>query len=474
MTIAILSLIIIGYILIATEHRTHINKATIAMFTGVVCWILFMSVGSDYVMKVHGQDFVEWSGGAASTSLLVKQYIASNVFIRYGAAICGIVLYLLATMNIVSVLNTNNCFDFITQLLRTPNSKQLLWILVTATFLISANLDNLTTTMLMLMIMRKVVAETRLRMWLGSAIVIAANCGGAFTVIGDVTSLVVWTKGAVTPTDFSAALVIPSIIATVVPTLLISFALPERVALVRPTSIYRGDAYSLPLWQRAVLLVIGIGGLWFIPTFHRITLLPPFLGALCVLGVLWVLHEIFNHRYITTEQPTEVSGDRQFQFASLQMIMYFVGVFLSVCVLVETGVMTSISAWCDQWIHNIYIMSIAIGCISSVLDNIALVLTAINIYPVLETPALAGSALSPDYLQNFLINGSYWYLIAYSGCVAGCLLPIGNLPGYMLMKAENVGITWYARRILPKVLIGWLLGLGAYFIFDLLDFIMHF
>jgi Na+/H+ antiporter NhaD/arsenite permease-like protein len=119
-------------------------------------------------------------------------------------------------------------------------------------------------------------------------------------------------------------------------------------------------------------------------------------------------------------------------------------------------------------------MSIAIGCISSVLDNIALVLTAINIYPVLETPALAGSALSPDYLQNFLINGSYWYLIAYSGCVAGCLLPIGNLPGYMLMKAENVGITWYARRILPKVLIGWLLGLGAYFIFDLLDFIMHF
>ena len=167
MTIAILSLIIIGYILIATEHRTHINKATIAMFTGVVCWILFMSVGSDYVMKVHGQDFVEWSGGAASTSLLVKQYIASNVFIRYGAAICGIVLYLLATMNIVSVLNTNNCFDFITQLLRTPNSKQLLWILVTATFLISANLDNLTTTMLMLMIMRKVVAETRLRMWLG-------------------------------------------------------------------------------------------------------------------------------------------------------------------------------------------------------------------------------------------------------------------------------------------------------------------
>ena len=309
---------------------------------------------------------------------------------------------------------------------------------------------------------------------MAGAIVIAANCGGAFTVIGDVTSLVVWTKGAVTPTDFSAALVIPSIIATVVPTLLISFALPERVALVRPTSIYRGDTYSLPLWQRAVLLVIGIGGLWFIPTFHRITLLPPFLGALCVLGVLWVLHEIFNHRYITTEQPTEVSGDRQFQFASLQMIMYFVGVFLSVCVLVETGVMTSISAWCDQWIHNIYIMSIAIGCISSVLDNIALVLTAINIYPVLETPALAGSALSPDYLQNFLINGSYWNVIAYSGCVAGCLLPIGNLPGYMLMKAENVGITWYARRILPKVLIGWLLGLGAYFIFDLLDFIMHF
>ena len=215
------------------------------------------------------------------------------------------------------------------------------------------------------------------------------------------------------------------------------------------------------------MLVVGLGGLWFIPTFHRITLLPPFLGALCVLGVLWVLHEVMNHRRIMSNQPLEVSDERQFQFASLQMIMYFVGVFMCVALLIETGVMSSISAWCDEWIHNIYIMSIAMGAISAVLDNIALVLTAINIYPVAENISALSPALDPEYASSFLPNGQYWHLIIYSGCVAGCLLPIGNLSGYALMKAENVSILWYARHILLKVILGWFVGLGVYFLVDL-------
>lgn len=468
MIIAILTLILCSYLLIATEHITHINKATIAMFAGVVGWILFMCTGSDFVMKMHGEGLTQWAGSLGATSQVVKEYIASHIFVRYAADLGAIALFLLATMNIMSVLNADGCFDPIPQWLRTRNSRHLLWGLVAFTFVLSANVDNLTTTILMLMLMRKLVADRRSRLWLGSAIAIAANCGGAFTVIGDVTSLVVWTKGAVTPTNFSAALILPSLVATIIPVAFISHSMPQHIDLIRPTTTYRGDCEPLASWQRWVLLVIGLGGLWFIPTFHRITLLPPFLGALCVLGVLWVVHEVFNHRQIKSGQPVSILGERQFQFASIQTIMYFVGVFLCVCVFIETGVMQAISTWCDQWIHNIYLMSLAMGCLSAFLDNVALVLTAINIYPVLpDAASVAAGVANPEYVEAFLQNGQYWHLIIYSGCVAGCLLPIGNLAGYELMKAEEMTIGWYVQHVMPKVLVGWLAGLGVYFMVDM-------
>ena len=467
MTIAIVCIIFFSYLLIATEHITNINKAVISMFAGTLVWILFMSTGTDFVLKMHAQDFAIWLGTPAHTSQLVKEFIASQVFTRYGADLCGIVLFMLATMNIVSVLSANGCFDFIAEWARARDSRVVLWVLVAFTCLLSANLDNLTTTVLMLMTMRSILPETRWRMWFGSAIVIAANCGGASTVIGDLTSLVVWTKGAVTPTSFTAALILPALVATVVPTALIASALPEHIELVRPTARYRGDSSPLRAWQRALMLVVGIGGLWFIPTFHRITLLPPFLGALCVLGVLWVLHEIMNHRQIATNQPLSTTSDRQFRYASIQTIMYFVGIYMTVSVMIETGIMQSISAWCDEWIHNIYLMSLAMGVISAALDNIALVLTAINIYPVATEAATLTNLNDPAYAEAFLQNGQYWHLIIYSGCVAGCLLPIGSVSGYALMKAEGVTIAWYARRIMPKVLLGWVLGLATYFLVDL-------
>ena len=467
MTIAILSLILIGYVLIAHEHITHINKATIAVFAAAVGWILFMCTGTEFVLKMHGPEFAAFTGGSAFDSETVKEFIAQHVFVRYAADICSIVLYLLATMNIVNVLNSNGCFDFITDTVRAKDSRVLLWGLVGFTCLLSVNLDNLTTTVMMLMIMRRIVSQTRWRMWIGSAIVIAANCGGVITVIGDPTSLVVWTKGAVTPWDFTKALFLPALMATIIPTFFISRSLPETLEIYRPTTSYRGDSSPLALWQRIMMLTVGLGGLWFIPTFHRITLLPPFLGALCVLGVLWVLHEVMNHQRIKTGQPLYVNEDRSFQYTNLQMIMYFAGIFMCVGLLVETGVMSSLSAWCDEWIHNIYIMSAAIGLISSVLDNIALVLTAINIYPVAENIASLSPALAPDYAQSFLENGQYWHLIIYSGCVTGCLLPIGNLSGFLLMKAEDVSIAWYVKHIMPKVLLGWAVGLAVYFLVDL-------
>ena len=436
MSIAILCLILCCYVLICFEHVTHVNKATIALFAGVVSWILLMIMGSvDHV----------------------------NAFTTHGADMCGIALFLLATTHIALLLDVNNCFDFIPSIIRTRNSTHILWGMVLFTFLLSTNIDNLTATVLMLMIMHKVVDEGRWRMWVGAAIVIAANCGGACSVIGDVTSLTIWCKGAITPTDFSMALVPSAVVATVVPTFFISLALPERLEVVRPTFLYRGDMYRHPLWQRIVLLVVGLGGLWFIPSFTRITQLPPYLGALSVLGVLWVSHELFNLHQIRTDQPMEVSGLRRLSNAGVQTIMYFVGIYMAVTALIETGTMASLSEWCDEWIHNIYVMSLAMGAISAFLDNIALVLTGANIYPVLQDATATLSGMDPEYLQAFLKDGGYWHLIIYSGCIGGCLLPIGNVAGYALMKSEDVDISWYAKHIMPKVLVGWGLGLVVYF-----------
>lgn len=463
MTVAILCLIVLSYVLIAYEHVTHINKSTVVLFAAVAGWIMFMCTGTDFVLKMHGDEFTRFLGGSSYTTATCKQFIASHIFVGYASDLCSIVLYLLATMNIVSVLNANECFDFIADVVRSKDSRVLLWGFVAFTWLLSVNLDNLTTTVLMLMIMRRVVEGSRWRMWIGSAIVIAANCGGAASVIGDPTSLVVWTKGAVTPTSFSASLLLPTLIATAVPTALISRSLPSHVDIIRPVSVYRGDGMALYLWQRVLMLVVGLGGLWFVPTFHRITLLPAFLGALCVLGVLWVLHEVMNHRRIRTDQPVFNANNRQLQFTALEMVMYFVGVFLCVALLIETGVMQWLSNWCDEWIHNIYIMSIAIGVISAVLDNVALVLTAINIYPVADAIADMSPLLDADYAGAFLMNGQYWHLIIYSGCIGGCLLPIGNLGGFTLMKTEDVSIAWWARRIMPKVVLGWMMGLAVYF-----------
>lgn len=439
MTIAIIALMLLAYFLIATEHLTHINKATTAMFAGVVGWILYIIyVGND------------------------KAVIADSVFPQHSAYFCSVVLYLLSTMAIVEVLSNNGCFDFIQNFLRTRSMRRFLWGMVFITFILSANFDNLTTVVLMLIIMRRLLTNRRQRLYVGSAIVLAACCGGCFTVIGDVTTLMIWTRGAVTPTAFAYAMLPAALVGMLMPTLLISFELPETLDLNRPHIVYRGDDSSMPLWQRMVMLILGIGGLWFVPTFHRLTMLPPFLGSLCVLGVIWVLNEVFNRSSLRTEQPTLLPGsDRRLQYEVLQVIMFFIGVALSVSALVEIGAMQSVGRWLDHYVHDIYVISIFLGALSAVLDNVCLVLSAVSIYEVLPD-----AQATTSYQQFFIQNGQYWHLVILSAGIGGCLLPIGSTAGYALMKSEDSSMWWYFRHISGKVLLGWIAALITYFAVD--------
>lgn len=465
MTLLIVAILIIGYLLIATEHITNINKASVAMFLGVTGWLLYMFSGHYYVELMHADEYRDFLNGALSTSVSVKNFIVQNIFKVHVVDICQIVLYLLATMSIVDLLNTNGCFDFLTEWMRTRSSKRLLWTTVVITCFLSANLDNLTTTVMMFTIIRQILPESRYRMYFSAIIVLAANAGGAMTVIGDVSTLMLWVRGAVTPSNFSGAMILPACVALVIPTYLVSRKLPEQMDLVSLRIRYRGDDTTLTRWQRILMLFVGIGGLWFIPTFHSLTQLPPFVGALCLLALFSVVNELFNRKLIKTDQPFLRPTPRFMQAESIQMIMFFIGLSLVVSVVQETGALYHLAMWCDKYIHNIYILSLILGVASAFLDNVVLVLTSISMYDVAQQfEMLPGMDL--DYVHSFALNGQYWQLVAYSGGIGGCLLSIGSAAGYAMMKSQGVSIWWYFRHMTFKVLVGWLAGLGVYFILD--------
>jgi Na+/H+ antiporter NhaD/arsenite permease-like protein len=378
----------------------------------------------------------------------VKFFIYDSIFLRYVGRAAAIVMFLLATMTIIEILNNNGCFDFISEWIRTRNSKRLLWTITLATFILSATLDNLTTSMLMLVIMHGIVRNRRQRMLIGSAIVLAACCGGCFTVIGDCTGLLLWGDEAITATRFSAFLALPALLAWVVPTILINRELPSRLDIEWQVAPYRGDDTRLNRWQRLLMLIVGIGGLWFVPTFLSLTRLSPFLGALCVLSVLWVVNEAFNRKLMNADQMSQRRFPRVLQYGAIQQMLFIMGIMLGIGVVAETGVLYSIAEWIDAYIGNIWIVGIISGLLSSIVDMFTIAVSNISLYEITQTG---------DYAQN----GAYWLVIAFSTGVGGCLLSVGSACGIALMQMEHIRLSWYVKSIAPKVMCGWLIGIAV-------------
>ena len=461
MTLIIVILLLLGYVVIATGHLTGVNKAAIAMFVATVGWVVYISYGTDFVMAHHAVEYLTFLHGEPPSSDAVKFFIYDEIFLYYVGRAASIVMFLLATMSIIELLNNNGCFDFITKWIRTRNSKRLLWTITLVTFVISANLDNLTTATMMLVIMRGIVQNRRQRMLIGSAIVIAANCGGCFTVIGDPTGLLLWGDGAVTATHFSSYMALPAVLAWVIPTIFINRMLPDRLDTQWSPMPYRGDDTNLSPWQRVVMLFVGIGGLWFIPTFHNITKLSPFLGALCVLSVLWVVNELFNRKLMAADQMSSHRlTPRAIQYGYIQQILFVMGIMLAMGVVTETGVFADVSAWFDENIHNVWVIGVVSGVLSSLVDTFTIAVSDISLYPVLQSSHLE---LVPDveYMTQFARNGAYWKIIAYSTAVGGCLLSVGSVSGLALMKMEHLRLGWYMKHVSLKVLAGWLVGLAV-------------
>ena len=444
MTLIIVTMLLLAYLLIATGHLTGVNKAAIAMFLGTIGWVVYVCWGADFVMAQHPAEYIECLGSSESDSDKVKWFIYDHVFLKYVGKAAASVLFLLATMSIVELLSNNGCFDFITEWIRTRNSKRLLWSITAVTFFLSANLDNLTTATMMLVIMHNILQNSRQRMYVGSAIVLAACCGGCFTVIGDPIGLILWGNGAVTATRFSAYLGLPALLAWIVPTYLVSRELPDRLDTAWSASPYRGDETRLNRWQRVVMLFVGIGGLWFIPTFHNITKLAPFLGALCVLSVLWVVNEAFNRKLIGADQMTGRRVPVSLQYGGFQQLLFVTGIMLGMGVVTETGVWGDVADWLDTYIPDVWLIGILAGFLSSIIDSFTIAISNLSLYNV-------GAG-------GMMTNGAYWGIIAYTTAVGGCLLSVGSVCGLALMRAEHVSLGWYIKHMTPKVLLGFLLG----------------
>lgn len=442
MTLVFVLILLFGYLLISTGRITGINKAAVAIFMGTLLWVLYVCYGTDFVMSQHPTEYTNWLGGAVATSSAVKEYIANNIFLKYVGRAASLVLFLLATMTIVEILSNNGCFDFIKQLMRTHSSRKLIWTLAATTFIISANLDDLTTTVMMLTMMHGIVPNRRQRMIYGATIVVAANAGGALTVIGDPQTLYLWGNGNVTASAYSLTLVVPCLLLVALPTWWLSRKLPERVETGWITMPYRGDDTNLNTWQRLLMLLVGIGGLWFIPTFHNITKLSPFLGALCVLGVLWIVNEIVNRKLMNVDKMIQRRTPRVLQYGVLQMILFVMGILLALSAVQETGALNWFASWCSHNINNVWIMGIVAGAVSTVLDNFATAATFFALSPSTE------------------VNNIYFPLVSYCTAAGGSVLAIGSMSGLALAKMERIHIWWYLRNVGLPVIVSALLGVG--------------
>lgn len=458
MAIAIVVILLLGFLIIATEKVNRMNKAAVAMFVGVVCWILYLSNGALFVMNEHPIGLLSYLSNNSVSVTSVKEFIASSVFLQYIVGSAEIVLFFLGTMTIVEVLDNNGCFDFISEWLRTTNPQRYMWLLAGITFIISANLNNISTICLMLSIMHTMVATHRLRMIYGAVIVIAANCGGAFTVIGDVTSLSLWVNGLVTPTEYSSILVLPTVAMLLTTLLLISRKLPSRLEMVRVVLPYRGDDTILTRWQRLLLLFVGIGGLWFIPTFHRITHLSPFVGSLCVLSLLWIVNELCNRSLLGSDQMVRKRMPQALQYANIQTMLFYIGILLALGAVKETGILKDFYLWMMTHVGNDYVIAVVAGFLSALFNNVAMVLSGISVFA--ENPLIGQTETALAFSQN----GSFWPLLSYATAVGGTLLIVGTMGGFLLMRMEDVSLTWYIRHISGKVLAGMVVGFVIFYL----------
>ena len=433
-TMFIIVAFVAGYLCITLESLTKINKAAIALLMCVVCWTLLMVSPGAYYPDV------------ASDGVL--HHISKVIEHHLGDA-AGTLFFLMGAMTIVEIVDSNGGFNFVRDIMKTRSKRKLLWRVAIATFFLSSILDNLTASIVMIMVLRKLVQSREERLIYAALIIISANSGGAFSPIGDVTTIMLWIKGVITTQGILTEIFIPSLVSMLVPAFILQYSLSGKFD--KEQNLVTAEISQFTKVQRNIIFWLGVGGLVFVPIFKSITHLPPFMGILLVLGVLWTVTEIFHHNTSEDDTMAKRVSDLLSRI-DLSTIMFFLGILMAVAVLQEIGVLTALGTGLNEvFVGNYYVINGIIGVLSSIVDNVPLVAGCMGMYPVAETGAMA-------------IDGIFWQLLAYCAGVGGSMLIIGSAAGVVVMGLEKITFGWYLKRITWIAFVGYLAGIVTYWL----------
>ena len=432
LTIAIVIVFVAGYLCIALESLTKINKAAIALLMCVFCWTLLMIGKGGFYPDVAAD------GLLGHISEIIEHHLGDAT---------GTLFFLMGAMTIVEIVDSNGGFNFVRDAIKTRSKRKLMWRMAFMTFFLSAILDNLTTSIVMIMVLRKLVQQREDRLIYAALVIIAANSGGAFSPIGDVTTIMLWIKGVITTQGVITEIFIPSLISMVVPAFILLYQLQGKFD--KEQNLPKADVSQFTKAQRDIIFWLGVGGLCFVPIFKTLTHLPPFMGILLVLGVLWTVTEIFHHNTSEDDTMAKRVSDLLSKI-DLSTIMFFLGILMAVAVLQEIGVLTALGEGLNEaFSGNYYVINGIIGMLSSIVDNVPLVAGCMGMYPVAPEGAMA-------------VDGIFWQLLAYCAGVGGSMLIIGSAAGVVVMGLEKITFGWYMKKVTWIAFVGYLAGILVY------------
>lgn len=448
---ALMALIFVfGYLCIALEHPLKIDKAASALLTAVLAWTVLV-LSADSILPI-----LEAGAHAADNTGLVVSELRHHL-----GEISEILFFLMGAMTIVELIDAHEGFKVITDRIRTSKRVQLLWMIGLITFFLSAALDNLTTTIVMVSLLRKLIDEQKERWFYVGIVVIAANAGGAWSPIGDVTTTMLWIGSQVTTSGIVTQLFIPSLVCLLVPLTFLSFILKGEFK--RPVQSESEEERRDPTtpFERNLIFALGIGALLFVPVFKTVTHLPPYMGILFGLGILWVVTEIM-HRSKNDEDKHPLSVIGVLRKIDTTSVLFFLGILLAVSSLATAGHLTQVATALKDSLGNVYAINIAIGLLSSVVDNVPLVAGAMKMYPLVSPEALSSAGTDAGWLGNFVVDGTFWEMLAYCAGTGGSCLIIGSAAGVAAMGMEKINFIWYLKKISWLALIGYLAGAATY------------
>ncbi len=449
-------LFILGYVAIALEHPLKIDKAASALITGTLIWVFYILDAENILSLGFSPSWKAFQviNPDAHGLHSIHEFIVDNEIIHHIGEIGEILFFLLGAMTIVEVVDQHDGFKIITDKIKTTNKVKLLWIISFLAFFLSAVLDNMTTTIVMVALLRKLISDKQSRWFFASMVVLAANAGGAWSPIGDVTTIMLWIGGQVTTFRIMQMLFVPSMICMVVPLIFLSFRMKGHID--RP-EIYKNEMSLTKPWISTLFLLLGVGGLLFVPVFKTVTHLPPFMGMLLVLGIIWVISEII-HKNASNEVKNKLKVVRILQRIDVPTILFFLGILSAVSALQSAGQLNLLSQVLKDNLKNVFLIDIAIGLLSSIIDNVPLVAGAMGMYPVVDVATNAWDAF-------FVTDGVFWEFLAYTAGTGGSILIIGSAAGVAAMGLEKIDFIWYLKKISLLALLGYFSGAASYYLF---------